>query len=110
MYLIGSPQLFAEYDIAIDIQKQINGLQEQGKTVMVIGTEAEVLALIAVADEIRESSKEAIRKLHAMGIERTIMLTGDNQGTAKAIGSSCWVFMIFKPIYYRKISLLLLSK
>ena len=47
----------------------------------------DVLALIAVADEIRESSKEAIRKLHAMGIERTIMLTGDNQGTAKAIGA-----------------------
>ena len=54
---------------------------------MVIGTEVEVLALIAVADEIRESSKEAIRKLHAIGIERTIMLTGDNRGTAKAIGT-----------------------
>ena len=109
MYLIGSPQLFANYDIAIDIQKQINGLQEQGKTVMVIGTEVEVLALIAVADEIRESSKEAIRKLHAIGIERTIMLTGDNRGTAKAIGP-LRVCMIFKPIYYRKISLLLLRK
>lgn len=91
MYLIGSPQLFANYDIAIDIQKQINGLQEQGKTVMVIGTEVEVLALIAVADEIRESSKEAIRKLHAIGIERTIMLTGDNRGTAKAIGTAAGV-------------------
>ncbi len=87
MYFIGNPQLFTEYDVAINHKKQINDLQEQGKTVMVIGTEAEVLALIAVADEIRESSKEAIRKLHAMGIERTIMLTGDNQGTANAIGA-----------------------
>ncbi len=72
MYFIGSPQLFANYDIAIDIQKQINGLQEQGKTVMVIGTEVEVLALIAVADEIRESSKEAIRKLHALGLKERL--------------------------------------
>ena len=87
MYFIGNPQLFAEYEVAINQKKQINDLQEQGKTVMVIGNKAEVLALIAVADEIRESSKEAIRKLHAMGIERTIMLTGDNQGTANAIGA-----------------------
>ena len=87
MYFIGNPQLFTEYDVAINHKEQINDLQEQGKTVMVIGTKAEVLALIAVADEIRESSKAAIRKLHAMGIEKTIMLTGDNQGTANAIGA-----------------------
>src|SRR5690606_22257098 len=49
-------------------------------------TEKEILALIAVADEIRESSKEVIRKLHQVGIEKTVMLTGDNQRTAEAIG------------------------
>lgn len=87
MYFIGNLQLFTEYNVAIEIEEQICKLQEQGKTVMIIGTEIEVLALIAVADEIRESSKEAIRKLHSMGIEKTIMLTGDNQGTANAIGA-----------------------
>lgn len=91
MYFIGSPQLFAQYDVAVEIKKQISGLQEQGKTVMVIGSEANMLALIAVADEIRESSKEAIRKLYDLGIERTIMLTGDNQGTAQAIGIAAGV-------------------
>ncbi|MFJ8268097.1 heavy metal translocating P-type ATPase [Peribacillus asahii] len=94
LYFIGSPQLFAAYDIDLQIKQQISQLQNKGKTVMVIGTEVEILALIAVADEIRESSKEAIRKLHALGIEKTIMLTGDNEGTAKSIGAIAGVHEI----------------
>ncbi|MFJ8247755.1 heavy metal translocating P-type ATPase [Peribacillus asahii] len=94
LYFIGSPQLFAAYDIDLQIKQQISQLQNEGKTVMVIGTEVEILALIAVADEIRESSKEAIRKLHALGIEKTIMLTGDNEGTAKSIGAIAGVHEI----------------
>ena len=52
---------------------------------MVLGTETEILSFIAVADEMRESSKEVIDKLNSMGIE-TVMLTGDNARTAAAIG------------------------
>lgn len=91
VYMIGSPQLFAQHYLIEESKEQISRLQAEGKTVMVVGTENDVLALIAVADEIRETSKEAIRKLHAMGIEKTIMLTGDNPGTAKAIGSAAGV-------------------
>lgn len=91
VYMIGSPQLFAQHYLIEESKEQISRLQAEGKTVMVVGTENDVLALIAVADEIRETSKEAIRKLHAMGIEKTIMLTGDNSGTAKAIGSAAGV-------------------
>ena len=54
---------------------------------MVVGTDKEILAIIAVADEVHESSKEVIQKLHQLGIKNTIMLTGDNKGTANAIGS-----------------------
>lgn len=93
-YFIGSPQLFEEYNLVTEIKKQISSLQEEGKTVMVFGTNADILALIAVADEIRETSKEVIRKLHAMGIEKTIMLTGDNLGTARAIGAAAMVHEI----------------
>src|SRR5699024_6114688 len=64
----------------------VTALQNQGKTAMVVGTEKEILAVIAVADEVRESSKEVIQKLHQLGIKKTIMLTGDNKGTADAIG------------------------
>uniref|UniRef100_C5D239 Cd(2+)-exporting ATPase n=1 Tax=Geobacillus sp. (strain WCH70) TaxID=471223 RepID=C5D239_GEOSW len=94
MYYVGSPGLFEELlpnGIQSEIKEQITTLQTQGKTVMALGTEKEILALIAVADEIRESSKEVIRKLHQVGIEKTVMLTGDNQRTAEAIGKQVGV-------------------
>jgi Zn2+/Cd2+-exporting ATPase len=93
-YYIGSPKWFErllEDKIAPTINKQILTLQTQGKTVMVIGTNQEISALIAVADEVRESSQTVIQKLHALGIKKTIMLTGDNQGTANAIGKQVGV-------------------
>ncbi|BAU28396.1 Cd2+/Zn2+-exporting ATPase [Aneurinibacillus soli] len=88
-YYIGSPRLFEELlsvDRMKDIQSQIERLQHEGKTVMVLGTNEQAMTLIAVADEVRESSKNAIQKLHSMGIKKTIMLTGDNKATAHAIG------------------------
>ncbi|WP_153944815.1 HAD-IC family P-type ATPase, partial [Acinetobacter baumannii] len=66
-------------------------LQKQGKTVMVLGTEQQILALFAVADEVRDSSKNVIQQLHNLGIKKTIMLTGDNRATAEAIGSQLGV-------------------
>ncbi|EIT3078217.1 TPA: cadmium-translocating P-type ATPase [Listeria monocytogenes] len=88
LYYVGSPNLFEETllnGIEASIIENITRMQTQGKTVMVLGTEKEILSLIAVADEMRESSKEVISKLNVMGIE-TVMLTGDNQRTASAIG------------------------
>ena len=89
-YYIGSPKLFKELlttDFDKDFEQNVTALQNQGKTAMIIGTEKEILGVIAVADEVRESSKDIIQKLHQLGIKKTIMLTGDNQGTANAIGS-----------------------
>lgn len=93
MYYVGSPNLFEETlrnGIETSITENITRMQTQGKTVMVLGTEKEILSLIAVADEMRESSKEVISKLNHMGIE-TVMLTGDNQRTAAAIGKQVGV-------------------
>lgn len=88
LYYIGSPKLFTELHTSIETaaKSQIDELQIQGRTVMVLGTEVKILALIAVADEVRESSKDVIQKLHELGIKKTIMLTGDNKATANAIG------------------------
>ncbi len=94
MYYVGSPNLFEEVlpkGVKAEIKESILNFQTQGKTVMVLGTDKEVLSLIAVADEIRESSKEVIRKLHQAGIEKTVMLTGDNKRTAEAIGKQVGV-------------------
>lgn len=93
MYYVGSPNLFEETlrnGMETSIIENITRMQTQGKTVMVLGTEKEILSLIAVADEMRESSKEVISKLNHMGIE-TVMLTGDNQRTATAIGKQVGV-------------------
>ncbi|MDQ0154768.1 Cd2+/Zn2+-exporting ATPase [Robertmurraya andreesenii] len=87
-YYVGSPNLFEELHQTIDrsIVDTITKWQTDGKTVMVVGSEQEILALIAVADEIRSSSKEVIQKLHELGISKTVMLTGDNKRTAETIG------------------------
>ncbi|MFD1363197.1 heavy metal translocating P-type ATPase [Lentibacillus salinarum] len=93
-YYIGSPKLFEELSVSNfdkNLVQNVTTLQNQGKTAMVVGTDKEILAVIAVADEVRESSKEVIHKLHQLGIKNTIMLTGDNKATANAIGSDVGV-------------------
>ncbi|WP_243298437.1 heavy metal translocating P-type ATPase [Bacillus litorisediminis] len=93
-YLIGSPQLFQEIlktDFNKDLTQQIQAFQDQGKTVIAAGTEKEILAIMAIADEVREESGEVIERLHQMGIEKTIMLTGDNKSTAATIGKNVGV-------------------
>lgn len=89
LYYAGSPALFEELlpgGIPDGLHQQIRDRQMQGKTVIVLGTESEILALIAVADEVRENSAIVIQKLHELGIRKTVMLTGDNVSTAQAIG------------------------
>ncbi|AST95393.1 heavy metal translocating P-type ATPase [Shouchella clausii] len=93
-YYVGSPKLFQERLPTWDITpfaQNIKSLQQQGKTAMLVGTETELLAIVAVADEVRPSSKEVIRKLHEAGIAKTVMLTGDNKQTAHAIGQAVGV-------------------
>lgn len=91
-YLVGSPKLFES--ILTDNSKIIETyqrLQQQRKTAMLLGTDKQILVVIAVADELRESSKAVIEKLHNLEIEHTIMLTGDNATTAQSIGKQTGV-------------------
>lgn len=93
-YFVGSPNLLDEIlagGISAELKKKVEALQNQGKTVMVAGTSTKITALIAVADEVRENSQKVIQKLHSLGIEKTIMLTGDNSRTANAIGQQVGV-------------------
>lgn len=85
LFSIGSPGWFNDL-MTTDVLNKIHSLQKQGKTVMVLESERKILALFAVADEVRKQSKDVIEKLHKIGIQKTIMLTGDNQNTAQAIG------------------------
>ncbi len=91
-YYIGNPRLFAELGTNLSlVQDDIKQLQQEGKTVMILGTEDKIIGLIAVADKVRDLSKDAIIRLKEAGIERTIMLTGDNHATAQAIAQEIGV-------------------
>jgi Cd2+/Zn2+-exporting ATPase len=85
----GSPRLFTD-DLKLLLDEKISNTavkwQDEGKTVIAAGTSQQVLMMFAVADEVRETSREVVQKLHELGIKKTIMLTGDNEGTARSIG------------------------
>lgn len=82
---IGNKKLMENRKINVEIsQKDYDILSNEGKTPMYISIDNELAGLVAVADVIKETSKEAIEKLKKMGI-KTIMLTGDNEKTAKFI-------------------------
>jgi len=84
-YYIGNARLFDELKIHLpSIFTQLTNLQNQGKTAMIVGTAKEVAGIIAVADGVRESSRAAVEGLRRAGIEKLVMLTGDNKGTARA--------------------------
>lgn len=85
-YLIGSKRLFLEHSIPLDkVRVLISELEKQGKTVVLLGSREEFLGVIAVADKVRADAKNVIQTLKYMGIERVVMLTGDNEGTAEAV-------------------------
>ncbi|MDO8140336.1 MAG: cation-translocating P-type ATPase [Candidatus Brocadiales bacterium] len=85
-YYIGNKRLFSQYTIPVDkIQAQISELENQGKTIVLLGSREGPLGVIAVADKVRVEAKSVIQMLKHLGIERIIMLTGDNEGTAAEI-------------------------
>lgn len=70
---------------APEIARQAEALEADGKTVVVIGNARHVCGMIAVADTVRPEARAVVAALHDAGIERVIMLTGDNRVTAEAI-------------------------
>jgi len=75
---------------AADVEKRISALEEQGKSVVALIAENGVQGLFAVADTLKESSIEAIGELKKLGV-RTVMLTGDNEHTARVIAGQAGV-------------------
>ena len=85
---IGNPRLFSELAISTEsIAVQAERLQDEGKTVMLVGTGEKFFGMIAVADEVRADSAKTIADLKQAGIRHVIMLTGDNAATAKSIAA-----------------------
>lgn len=85
---IGSLRLLREQSVEVNAQaeQKLSELQSQGKTAMLIGIDNELHAYVAVADTVRETSKQALQELRKLGL-RLVMLTGDNRQTAQAIAA-----------------------
>ncbi|ERN53607.1 ATPase P [Alkalihalophilus marmarensis DSM 21297] len=96
--LAGTRNLMKQHSVPM---KNANALMEelenQGKTAMLIAVEGQFAGIIAVADTVKESSKEAIQRMHDLGLE-VIMLTGDNERTAKAIASQVGITHVIAEV------------
>ncbi len=96
VYLIGNKELFdGKLDLTDDVLAQLDALEMQGRTAMLLAEQTEegvtLFGLIAVADEIRPEARDALQALRAKGVERIIMLTGDNERVARAIAEQAGV-------------------
>nr|WP_225776400.1 heavy metal translocating P-type ATPase [Pseudomonas sp. Marseille-Q5115] len=83
-YYLGNHRLLEELGLCSGFEGLLERFERQGKTVLILSDKTQVLALFAVADTVKDSSRVAIADLHALGV-KTLMLTGDNPCTAQTI-------------------------
>jgi len=96
---IGKPDLFTELGIDLNpVKKQIADLQQAGNTVILLGTAQQLYGLIAVTDPLRPEAVTAISDLRQAGIEKIIMLTGDNRLAANAIAARASIDEVFAEL------------
>ena len=84
--LVGNPALLREAGVAIDVP-----VEESGRTPVHVAIDGSFAGVIAIADTLRSGAREAIAALKASGVKRVVMLTGDNEATAKAIAGDLGV-------------------
>lgn len=86
VYLIGSKKLF-DTEALSDLNEIFSKLEDEAKTIVLIGKENKVIGVIGISDKIRDDSRDMIDDLHKMGVKRIVMITGDNERTAKAVAT-----------------------
>ncbi|MCM3490178.1 heavy metal translocating P-type ATPase [Alkalihalophilus marmarensis] len=96
--LAGTRNLMKQHSVPMkNADSLMEELENQGKTAMLIAVEGQFAGIIAVADTVKETSKEAIERMHDLGLE-VIMLTGDNERTAKAIASQVGITHVIAEV------------
>lgn len=98
-YFAGNLRLFQELRTPLgQAESLITSLQHEGNTLVIVGTKDKLIGLIAVADTVRESAVNALKSLKQAGINQYIMLTGDNEGTAKKVAAQTGVTRYFAEL------------
>ncbi len=96
--LVGNLRLMEAENISLDLVRSDMGrLQAQAKTPMIVAVDNEIAGVIAVADTLKDSSKEAIAELQGMGL-KVAMITGDNQKTAEAIAKQVGIDQVLAEV------------
>jgi Cu+-exporting ATPase len=97
--LAGTRRLMSREGIAIDdsAEQHMNELESAGKTAMLVAVDGAYAGLVAVADTIKETSREAVTRLRAMNIE-VIMITGDNERTARAVAAEAGIEQVLAEV------------
>ncbi|MBC7119323.1 MAG: copper-translocating P-type ATPase, partial [Methanobacteriaceae archaeon] len=96
--VVGNISLFKDNRIPLDnIKGIISRLQEEGKTIVLVGRDQEPLGIIAVSDKIKENSPKAIKAVEKMGLE-TVMVTGDNPITAKIVAEKLGITRVLSQV------------
>ncbi|WP_166242609.1 heavy metal translocating P-type ATPase [Paenibacillus turpanensis] len=96
--LIGTRKLMAKYNVdASGAFDEMSRLEEGGKTAMLAAVDGRYAGMVAVADTIKETSKDAVARLKALGLE-VIMITGDNERTAKAIAAETGIDRVLAEV------------
>lgn len=96
--LAGTRRLMKKFNIEIDhVSDDMLTLEKQGKTAMLVAIDGSFAGIVAVADTIKETSAEAIRRLKGLGLE-VIMITGDNEQTAQAIAKLAGVDRVIAEV------------
>ncbi|MDE5412860.1 heavy metal translocating P-type ATPase [Alkalihalobacterium chitinilyticum] len=96
---VGTRRLMSDYGILIkdEHEEMLKRLEFEGKTAMLAAKDGQLTAIVAVADEVKETSKEAVRQLKSMGL-KVVMLTGDNERTANAIAEQVGIDLVFAEV------------
>ncbi|WP_338823793.1 Copper-exporting P-type ATPase [Moorella humiferrea] len=99
--LLGNRRLMQQHNIYVgDLTAQMEKLEEQGKTAMLMAVNGKAAGIIAVADTLKENAKVAIERLHRMGI-KVAMITGDNRRTAAAIARELGIETVMAEVLPR---------
>ncbi len=96
--IVGSSRLMTEEGLDISSsQTVLSGLQNEGKTTVLVAVDGKLAGILAIADTIKPGSRDAIERLQAMNL-RVVMLTGDNRQTAEAIGRQVGVDDVYAEV------------
>ncbi len=96
--VVGSPRLMEQRGIALNgFSGDVQRLQSEAKTAILVGVDGVVRGILGIADTVKDGSAKAIQDLHSLGL-KVVMITGDNQRTAEAIGNQVGVDSVLAEV------------